>query len=138
MFDEFFQAELWGRHLSIALVDVYARDARFCLILLSDEYVQRAWTTHERRHAISHFISERSDYILCLKIDQIALPGFPSIIGYLSLLRHSEDEVYKLLLQRLGPPNHEGQNKRCAMTRVSRSEASILRSLSNLARSQKV
>ena len=29
-FDEFFQAELWGRHLSIALADVYARDARFC------------------------------------------------------------------------------------------------------------
>jgi hypothetical protein len=108
-FDAFFQAELWGRDLSVALGEVYARDARFCLILLSNEYVQRAWTTHERRHAISRFISERNEYILCLKIDEIELPGFPSTIGYLSLSRFSEDKVYKLLLERLGAPNHEGQ-----------------------------
>src|SRR5262245_8541804 len=107
--DDFYQAELWGRDLSVALADVYGHDARFCLILLSDEYLQRAWTTHERRHAISSFISERDDYILCLKIDEIELPGFPSAIGYISLNRFPEDEIYKLLLQRLGPPNHEGQ-----------------------------
>jgi hypothetical protein len=108
-YDEFQQAELWGRDLSIALGNVYSREARYCLIILSSDYVAKSWTNHERQSAISQFIQRRSDYILCLKVDDIDLPGFPSIVGYVALDRFGVDGVYKMLLQKLGRPNHENQ-----------------------------
>lgn len=108
-YDEFHQAELWGRDLSIALNNVYAHEARYCLILLSKDYVEKPWTNHERQSAISQFIERRRDYILCLKIEDIALPGFPTVIGYISLDRYDVDAVYKLLLQKLGPRDHDNQ-----------------------------
>jgi hypothetical protein len=105
-YDEFQQAELWGRDLSVALGSVYSQEARYCLIILSADYVAKPWTNHERQNAIAEFIRRRSDYILLLKVDDIDLPGFPSIIGYVALDRFGEDGVYKLLLQKLGRPNH--------------------------------
>ena len=108
-YDEFQQAELWGRDLSIALGDVYSKEARYCLIIVSSEYVAKPWTNHERQSAISQFIQRRNDYILCVKVDGTDLPGFPSVISYVTLAKYGEDGIYKLLLQKLGPPNHENQ-----------------------------
>ena len=108
-YDEFQQAELWGRDLSVALNTVYSREARYCLIILSKDYVAKPWTNLERQSAISQFIQRRSDYILCLKVEDIELPGFPSIVGYISLDRLDANTVYKLLLQKLGRPDHENQ-----------------------------
>jgi hypothetical protein len=105
-YDEFEQAELWGRDLSVALGSVYSREARYCLIILSADYVAKPWTNLERQNVISEFIQRRSDYILVLKVDDTDLPGFPSIIGYVALDRSGEDGVYKLLLQKLGRSNH--------------------------------
>src|SRR5471030_1644181 len=73
-YDEFRQAELWGRDLSLALSDVYGHQSRYCLVILSDEYIVKPWTNYERQTAISQFIFRRGDYVLCLKIDNIDLP----------------------------------------------------------------
>ncbi len=108
-YDEFQQAELWGKDLSIALNTAYSDEARYCLIVLSNDYVKKPWTNHERRSAISQFIHRGSEYILCLKVENIELPGFPSVMGYVSLDHFDVDQVYKLLLEKLGPPNHENQ-----------------------------
>ena len=59
-YDEFQQAELWGRDLSVALGNVYSREARYCLIILSTDYVAKPWTNHERQNAISEFLQRRS------------------------------------------------------------------------------
>jgi hypothetical protein len=111
-YDEFNQSELWGRDLSVVLAKIYAEQARYCLIILSHEYLQKPWTNHERRSSISEFINKRGDYILCLKVDEVDLPGYSSVMGYISLKRYSEDEVYQLLLQKLGRPNHANQLSR--------------------------
>ena len=108
-YDEFHQAELWGQDLSVILGKIYSEEARYCLILLSKEYLEKPWTNHERRFAISQFIKDRSDYVLCLKIDDVDLPGFPSVMAYVTFGDNDEDEVYKRLLQKLGNPNHANQ-----------------------------
>jgi len=109
-YDEFQQAELWGRDLSIALGNVYSSEARYCLIILSHEYVNKPWTNLERQSAISQFVQRRGDYILCLKVDEdVTLPGYPSINAYLTLNHLGVDVVYKLLLQKLGRPEHANQ-----------------------------
>jgi hypothetical protein len=106
-YDEFEQAALWGQDLTIKLGEVYSNEARFCLILVSNEYIKKAWTNIERQNALSRMMNTRSDYILCLKIDEVSLPGLPSVIGYLSLATLGESKIYKILLQKLGPPNHD-------------------------------
>jgi hypothetical protein len=119
-YDEFQQAELWGRDLSVTLPPVYSREARYCLIILSSAYLEKPWTKHERRSAIEEFIERRSDFILCLKIEDIELPGYSSLHGYISFARFDIDAVYKLLLQKLGPPSHENQ-----LSRMSSSDRTI-------------
>ena len=106
-YDEFHQAALWGQDLSIALKQAYSYDARYCLILLSREYIEKPWTEFERKNAIARFISQRGEYVLCLKIDEVELPGFPEGIAYVALDRHGVDGSYKLLLAKLGPPDHD-------------------------------
>ncbi len=106
-YDQFEQAELWGRDLSITLGDVYANQARHCLVIVSKEYIEKAWTNLERQNAISRFMKDRSDYILCLRIDDVALPGLPDVVGYITLSDVGYAEAYKLLLRKLGRPDHD-------------------------------
>jgi len=106
-YDEFEMAELWGGDLSVVLGDIYENQARHCLVIVSAEYVNKKWTNLERQNVISRFMNDRSDYILCLKTDETSLPGVPAVISYLNLGDLGESKVYNLLLQKLGPPNHD-------------------------------
>jgi hypothetical protein len=44
-----------------------------------------------------------------LKVHDVDLPGYPSVMGYISLDDFGEQGVYKLLLEKLGAPSHEGE-----------------------------
>ncbi|HYJ86476.1 MAG TPA: TIR domain-containing protein [Pyrinomonadaceae bacterium] len=92
-YDQFEAAELWGRDLSLKLGDVYAKDARYCLVILSKEYVEKAWTNFERQRAISRFMREKGNYILCLKLDDLDLPGLPEVIGYIDFRNLDEEAI---------------------------------------------
>lgn len=111
-YDEYRRADLWGHSLSKSLKQAYAFDARYCLILLSREYIEKPWTEFERQNAISRFISQRGAYVLCLKIDEVELPGFPGDIAYVSLDQYGRDGIYKLLLAKLGRPDHDQEASR--------------------------
>jgi len=93
--------------LATALKQPYAYEARYCLIVLSSEYLAKPWTEFERKNAIPRFIAQRGEYVLCLKVDDVELPGFPDTIAYVSVRQLSEDAIYKLLLRKLGPPDHD-------------------------------
>jgi hypothetical protein len=108
-YDKFEAAELWGQDLTIALGDVYSREARYCLVILSKEYITKAWTNLERQNALSRFIRDRQNYILCVKVHDVELPGLPSIIAYVALDQYGEEGIYRLLLTRLGDPKHSDQ-----------------------------
>jgi hypothetical protein len=103
-FDEFAEAELWGRDLTMSLKEVYAHAARFCLILLSREYVEKPWTNAERQNALSRFIRSKPGYILCLKLDESDLPGFPDVVAYVDFRQRTENDVFALLIKKLGSP----------------------------------
>jgi hypothetical protein len=48
-YDAFESAELWGKNLVDHLAEIYANRARYVVMLISKEYVEKAWTTHERQ-----------------------------------------------------------------------------------------
>jgi hypothetical protein len=101
-YDEFYPEQLWGKDLSISFDEVFRTKSRYCLILSSRDYTERAWTNHERRSAVTRMIEEwGGEYILPVKVDASELPGVPGVIGYLDLDQHGADGIADLLIQKL-------------------------------------
>ena len=101
-YDEFVPDELWGADLPEHLYKVYSEQARFCLMLVSKEYVEREWTVWEKRAAIDRLLRERGKtYVLPLRCDEAEVPSVLARIGGLDLTRRSLDEVKALLLKKL-------------------------------------
>ena len=105
--DEYQEAELWGSDLTVKLGKVYGEEARRCLIIVSEDYVRKPWTNHERRNVLYRFMNDPGEYLLCLRTDASCLPGLPSVIGYLDLQGRTLSDVYRLLLEKLGKPDHQ-------------------------------
>jgi hypothetical protein len=81
--DEFETARILGTNLTDFLYNVYAKETEYCVVLVSQNYVDGLWTTHERRAALDRAISSpRSAYILPVKIDDAELPGMPTSTAY--------------------------------------------------------
>jgi hypothetical protein len=106
-YDDFELASLWGRDLTVVLGDVYAKQARYCLVIVSKDYVSKPWTNLERQNILSAFMRNRSGYVLCLKTDEESLPGLPDVVTTVSLASQSYARIYKLLVETLGPPDHD-------------------------------
>ncbi len=51
-YDDFYAADLWGEDLSDKLRQIYFADSRYCIMILSDHYIQKMWTMFERQQAI--------------------------------------------------------------------------------------
>ena len=51
------RAELWGKDLAMHLHDIYCKRSRFVAIIVSVHYVQKPWTIHELRAALSTSIA---------------------------------------------------------------------------------
>jgi len=103
-YDEYEQDRLWGSDLTVKLGEVYSGMARYCLIIVSKHYIKKMWTNHERQYALSRLLRKGGDYILPLKVDDSKIPGLPPTIAYLSLSNRSIDEIYQILLKKLGAP----------------------------------
>jgi hypothetical protein len=115
-FDEFEKVELWGADLTTTLGKVYGELARFCLIIVSENYIKKPWTNHERQFALSRALMERRPYILPLRIDDSKLDGLPPTIGYLDLRNSSIEEVCRLLAAKLGDPQRSEAEKEAQLT----------------------
>lgn len=102
-YDRFFPEQLWGKDLAVFFEDVFRKKSRFCVILVSKQYVERDWTNHERRSAVSRLIeSKGQEYILPIKVEDVELPGMQPTIGYLSLKDYDIDKIADLLIAKLG------------------------------------
>jgi hypothetical protein len=71
------------------------------MILVSQEYLERQWTDHERRSAQARALEERGrEYILPIKVDDAELPGMPPTIGYVSLPTLGMEKIAQLLVKK--------------------------------------
>jgi len=102
-FDGFFPEQLWGKDLAVFFDDVFRKKSRYCAIIVSQDYIDRDWTNHERRSAVARAVTERGrEYILPIKVaDEIELPGVPPTIGYVSLNQYSIEQIADMLIKKL-------------------------------------
>jgi hypothetical protein len=81
-YDEYEKAALWGVNLYTHLSDVYQNQAQYCVMLLSEHYATKVWTSHEREAAQARAFQEHRDYILPVRLDDTEIPGILPTIGY--------------------------------------------------------
>ena len=104
-YDEFNAAELWGKDLPVEFRKKYFTDSRYCIIVLSDYYLEKVWTIWELRNAIEKSIQEKGEaYILPVRLDGFSgeVPGLPNTIGYVSAKSTEPEKVVDLFLQKIG------------------------------------
>lgn len=101
-YDKFEVHKLWGKDLIEYLYSVYAKQAKYCIIFVSKNYVQKVWPTHERRSAQERALTEGQEYILPIRVDDTSLPGLPDTIGYLRLNDYTIDQITELVIAKLG------------------------------------
>jgi hypothetical protein len=104
-YDNFYAADLWGEDLSIKLRDVYYGRSRYCIMLLSDHYLQKMWTSFERQQAIERLVEQKGkSYILPVRLDGFKgeVPGFSNLIGYLTVRSSEPQKVVEQFLQKVG------------------------------------
>jgi len=104
-FDNFYAADLWGEDLSTKLRDVYHDSSEFCIMIVSQYYVDKMWTNFERQQAVERLIREKGKaYVLPVRLDGFAgdVPGLSGVIGYLSVSRNEPQTVVSTFLEKIG------------------------------------
>ena len=100
-YDQYEQAELWGKDLYQHLQSVYRDKAQFCVVFLSQAYAQKLWTRHELKQAQERAFREHREYILPVRIDDTNIPGISETTGYIDLRSTSLEMIADLLLKKL-------------------------------------
>jgi hypothetical protein len=101
-YDEFFPEHLWGKNLPVYFDRVYRKESQFCVIFVSREYSNRAWTYLELRSALARALDERgNEYILPIRIENVDLEGVPPTLGYLDIASYPIERIAEMLLRKL-------------------------------------
>lgn len=98
--DKDIAAMLWGRDLAEVLDYVYRQGSRFCVMFISADYAQKAWTRHERRSALARAVEE-DEYVLPARFDDTELAGFRPTIGYVDLREIAPATLIEFILKKL-------------------------------------
>jgi hypothetical protein len=101
-YDTFERADLWGRNLVDHLAGIYQKRSRYVVMFISREYVEKAWTTHERQHAQARALVAKEEYILPARFDDTEVPGMTNTVGHIDLRQTLPAEFVALILKKLG------------------------------------
>ena len=101
-YDYFEKTALWGKDLGEELQAVYENKSGRVILFVSKDWVEKAWTRHERRAALSRAIQEPGEYVLPVRFDDTPVPGLPDSVFYLQAKDHSPAELAAFIAKKLG------------------------------------
>jgi hypothetical protein len=99
-YDGFEKANLWGKNLIDHLAEIYA-NSRYVVMFISKEYVEKAWTTHERKHAQERALFAQEEYILPARFDDTDVPGMTRTVAFHDLRQTTPRQLVELILAKL-------------------------------------
>lgn len=100
-YDQYEQAELWGKDLYQHLQSIYRDKAQFCVVFLSRDYAKKLWTRHELEQAQARAFMENREYILPIRIDDTTIPGINETIGYIDLRLTTIEMIAEMFIKKL-------------------------------------
>lgn len=108
-YDRFETVRLWGMDLAEEFQRIYEHGSGKVVMFVSEEYVDKYWTRHERRSAISRHLDEDEEYVLVVRFDSAEVPGLPGTGGYLLAAEYSPFELAAMIVEKLGVPPFSGK-----------------------------
>jgi hypothetical protein len=99
--DEHHLWESWGKNLNEYLGEIYDRKSQFCVILISKDYCDKAYTNLERRRALDRALESKVEYILPVRLDDSWLDGLPRATAYLDQREMSSIEIAASLVRKI-------------------------------------
>jgi hypothetical protein len=100
-YDKYEQSNLWGKDLYAHFIEVYGKSAKFCLMIISTNYANKSWTSHERKAAQAKAFTQNEDYILPLRLDETEIPGLNITVGYVNYYETGLEKTITLLKEKL-------------------------------------
>jgi len=101
-YDRDYEQEMLGRDGSVYLRDVYSRESRHCLILISEQYDKREWTELERESIQSRELRGERGVLIPVIVDGHKLSWLPETRIYFDLRSRKIDELIGLLVRMRG------------------------------------
>jgi hypothetical protein len=101
-YDEDAKADLLGENLVDYFTDLYQHRAKYVAMFVSSAYGDKMWTNLERQSAMARAMSQRTPYILPIRMDDTALPGLLPTVGFVDARIEGLDGVVSILGQKLG------------------------------------
>ena len=100
-YDDHFKSQIAQPNADTILQNIYRNNSNLIIVFLCSEYAEKEWCGLESR-AIRDIIKKKdSQRVMLIKFDQKEIEGFFSIDGYIDANTHNEEQVSKLILERL-------------------------------------
>jgi hypothetical protein len=103
--DKEFLAKNLGKNLVEALAKTYTNDCRFCVVLLSREYEQSAWTRVEKEAIQGRELSGDLDFFIPVLVEGTPPDWLPRTRLYYDLKQSSVSELALVLVRRIQKPD---------------------------------
>lgn len=91
-YDDFDKHSFWGKDMEEFFINVFKNISEYCMMFISNEYMEKYWPSLERRSALERALSEKTEYILPIKFDDFDIPELKGI-GYLDGARHTPQYI---------------------------------------------
>ena len=108
-YDGFETVPLWGRNGAEAFHEAFAEKSAYVVMFVSKSYVEKAWTRHERRSALSRMVKEESEYILPVRFDDTPVPGLPDDVIFVRADDYSPAQLSAAIAEKLGVDRFRGK-----------------------------
>jgi len=100
-YDLFNQVEAWGKSLPEHFDGIYRKQAKYCVMFISEHYAKKAWPNFEKRSALAREVIE-TGYILPARFDDTDILGLPPSKAYIDLRQYNPDQFAQLVMEKLG------------------------------------
>ena len=95
------QAKLWGTNLQHHLRELYSVRARYCIVLVSENYITSSWTKLELDAALEAEFNRRQPCVLPIRLDDTELSELPRVKGFLDAREDSIERIVSLVKEKL-------------------------------------
>lgn len=103
-YDYFEEEALWGKNLISYLEEIYTNKSKYCVVFISQYYVQKEWTCYESAAAMVCLLNsnmKQKEYLLPVKFDETKVSGVLSTIGFIDGKKKTPDELGNLIIKKL-------------------------------------
>lgn len=107
-YDADYKYDLWGEDNVEYFADVYGKRSRFVAMFISKHYAEKEWTRLERRTSLARAMTQRSAYILPIRLDDTELDGLLPTVGYLEAVREGVEGIAAAIRHKVGSAKATG------------------------------